>query len=187
MAVNLKGPVASYPINSRPAIPSLGIAAGAPALVRIPQMRQAAAAAKAERMAASQAGMGGAAKATFGGVLRQVLSPLGLLKTTGISALISFPLAAISNFMDLKQGNLTQKQFVVNTVADGFAYTAAGTMGSLVGAVVGSLIPIPFLGTALGMLGGLAVGSLLGKLYDDAVRPHFRQTVDATMSQAGLV
>lgn len=180
MAVSLNSPVVSYPPNSRPAAPPpVGLAAGAPAAVRIPQMRQAA--------AISSAKAGGMYQTTFGGVLKQILSPFSLFKTAGLSALLSFPLAAFSNFQDLQQGNLTKKQFAVNTVADGFAYTVSGTLGSVVGAVVGTLIPIPFLGTALGMLGGIAVGSLLGKLYDDQVRPHFRANVDSTLTQAGLL
>lgn len=179
MAVSLNSPVVSYPPNSRPAPPAMGLAAGAPAAVRIPQMRQAA--------AVSTLKAGGAYQTTLGGMIKQILSPFALVKTAGLSALISFPLAAFSNFQDLQQGNLTRKQFAVNTVADGFAYTAAGTLGSVVGAVVGTLIPIPFLGTALGMLGGIAVGSLLGKLYDEQVRPHFRANVDTTLTQAGLL
>ncbi|HEY9856421.1 MAG TPA: hypothetical protein V6D05_11830 [Stenomitos sp.] len=179
MAVNLGSPAIAYPPNSRPQSPSYGMAAGAPAVVRVPQMRSAA--------ALSSAKGGGLYKPSFGGTLRQLLSPFSFVKTAGISALFSFPLAAISNFMDMQQGNLTQKQFMVNTVADGFAYTATGTLSSMVGALVGTLIPIPFLGTMIGMLGGVAVGALLGKLYDDQVRPHFRQNVESTMTQAGLV
>lgn len=185
MAVNLNTPTA-YPPNSRPASPAAGLLAGAPAIVRIPQMRQNAIL-RLSKAASLSTAPGGVIKPTFMSVLREVLSPTNFLKTTGISALISFPLAAISNFLNLQQGNLTQKQFLVNTVADGCAYTVAGTLSSLVGAVVGSLIPIPFLGTAIGMAGGLAVGALLGKLYDEQVRPHFQETVSATMTQAGLV
>lgn len=178
MAVNLNGPVA-YPPNSRPAAQSLGLAAGAPAVIRVPQIRQAA--------AISSAKAGGVFKSSFGGILKQVLSPFGLLKTTGISALISFPLAAISNFLDLQQGNLTQKQFMVNTLADGAAYTAVGTLSSLVGALLGTLIPIPFLGSVIGMGAGLLVGGLLGKLYDDQVKPGFRQSVESTMTSNGML
>lgn len=179
MAVNLGSPAVAYPPNSRPPSPSYGMAAGAPAIVRVPQMRSAA--------ALSSAKAGGLYKPTFGGTLRQLLSPFSFVKTAGISALISFPLAAISNFMDMQQGNLTQKQMVVNTVADGFAYTATGTVASMVGALVGTLIPIPFLGTMIGMLGGVAVGALLGKLYDDQIRPQFRQNVESSMTQSGLL
>lgn len=179
MAVNLSSPAVAYPPNSRPPSPSYGMAAGAPAVVRIPQMRSAA--------ALSSAKAGGLYKAGMGGTLRQLLSPFSFVKTAGISALISFPLAAISNFMDMQQGNLTQKQFMVNTVADGFAYTATGTLASMVGALVGTLIPIPFLGTMIGMLGGVAVGALLGKLYDDQIKPQFRQNVESSMTQSGLI
>lgn len=188
MAVNLNTPVAPYPPNSRPAAPAAGLLAGAPAVLRIPQMRQNASLRLSKAAAASfSAPPGGIIKPSFASVLRQVISPVNFLKTTGISALFAFPLAAISNFLNLQQGNLTQKQFLVNTVADGCAYTVSGTLASLVGAVIGSLIPIPFLGTAIGMAGGLAVGALLGKLYDDQVRPQFQQTVSATMTQAGLL
>ncbi len=179
MAVNLSSPAVAYPPNSRPPAPKLGMAAGAPAIVRVPQMRSAA--------ALSSAKAGGLYKPSLGGTFRQLLSPFSFVKTAGISALISFPLAALSNFLDLQQGNLTQKQFMVNTVADGFAYTATGTAASMVGALVGSLIPIPFLGTMLGMLGGVAVGALLGKLYDDQIKPQFRQTVESSMTQSGML
>lgn len=187
MAVNLNTSVVSYPPNSRPAAPAAGLLSGAPAVLRIPQMRQNASLRLSKAAASFSAPPGGIIKPSFASVLRQAISPINFLKTAGISALFAFPLAAISNLMNLQQGNLTQKQFLVNTVADGCAYTVSGTLASLVGAVIGSLIPIPFLGTAIGMAGGLAVGALLGKLYDDQVRPQFQQTVSTTMTQAGLL
>lgn len=179
MAVNLGSPAVAYPPNSRPPAPKLGMAAGAPAIVRVPQMRSAA--------ALSSAKAGGLYRPSIAGTFKQLLSPFSFVKSAGISALLSFPLAALSNFMDLQQGNLTQKQFIVNTVADGFAYTATGTVASMAGALVGTLIPIPFLGTMIGMLGGLAVGALLGKLYDDNIKPQFRQNVESSMTQSGLL
>jgi hypothetical protein len=163
------------------------MAAGAPAVIRVPQIRHNASMDNFKTPDGMRAMMaGGAPKATFGSMLKQLLSPIGLLKTTGLSALISFPLAAISNYMDLQQGNINQKQFMTNTLADGAAYTLTGTLGSLGGALLCMLIPIPVVGPLVGILGGLAIGGLLGKLYDDQIRPQFRSSVNAAMTQAGV-
>lgn len=170
MAVN---GIPQYPINTRPQNLSMGVASAAIPVLRIPAMSTAAAISRAKSI--------GQYKTTFGGMLKQALSPFALLKSTLIGGVISFGVAGISNFMALRQGNLTQNQFLANTVADGLAYMAAGTIGSVVGGVLGSLIPIPFIGTALGIGAGALLGGLIGKMYDEQVSPQFRQQVEAQL------
>ena len=185
MAINSTPAAIPYPPNTRPPRPEAGLLAGAPALVRIGQMRQNASlrlSQDAWKVNPFNPPAGGTMRPTFGSILREVISPTNFLKTMGLSALLSFPLAAIADFMDLRQGNITQQQFVTDTITDGCAYTLTGTLSSLVGAVVGSLIPIPFVGTAIGMAGGVLLGSLLGKLYDDQIRPQLTQSLASSPS-----
>ncbi len=173
MAVNLNS--TPYPPNPRPTVktPPLGVVAGAvtPAL-RIGQMY------KAANLGASLSA-GTVTKAGLFGKLAQSLNPMGLLKSGLIGALISFPLAAIQNFLDLKAGNITERQFLAATVADGAAYTAAGVAGSTIGAILGSIIPVA--GTFIGMTLGAVVGMGLSQFYDSQFKPKMRQEVETAM------
>lgn len=173
MAVNLNS--TPYPPNPRPNVqtPPLGLVAGAATpVVRIGQMYKAAA-------LNASLGAGTIAKAGFFGKLMQGLNPVGWVKSGVIGALISFPLAALQNFMDLRAGNVTEKQFLASTVADGAAYTVAGVAGSAIGAILGSVIP--FAGTFIGMAIGSIVGMGLSHVYDTQFKPKMRQEVEAAM------
>jgi hypothetical protein len=173
MAVNLNS--TPYPPNTRPQVktPPLGVVAGAATpVVRIGQMY------KAATLNASL-GAGTITKAGLFGKLAQSLNPMGWLKSGLVGALISFPLAAVQNFMDLKAGNVTEKQFFAATVADGAAYTVAGVAGSTIGAMLGSIIPVA--GTFLGMAIGGIVGMGLSHFYDTQFKPKMRQEVEAAM------
>lgn len=173
MAVNLNA--SPYPPNVRPQMktPPLGVAgAAATPVVRIGQM------VKSANMNASF-GAGMITKAGMFGKLAQALNPMGLLKSGVVGALISFPLAAIQNFMDLKAGNVTEKQFFAATVADGAAYTAAGVAGTTIGALVGSVVPVA--GTFIGMVVGGLVGMGLSAFYEGQFKAKMRQEVEAAM------
>lgn len=173
MAVNLN--TTPYPPNTRPKVqtPPLGVVAGAATpVVRIGQMY------KAANINASMAA-GTFTKAGLFGKLAQALNPKGLIKSGVVGALISFPLAALQNFMDLKAGNVTEKQFLAATVADGAAYTVAGVAGSTIGAMLGSIIPVA--GTFLGMAIGGIVGMGLSHFYDTQFKPKMRQEVETAM------
>jgi putative exporter of polyketide antibiotics len=173
MAVNLNS--TPYPPNVRPQMqtPPLGVVgAAATPVVRIGQM------VKAANLNASF-GAGTLTKAGMFGKLAQALNPMGLLRSGVVGALISFPLAAIQNFMDLKAGNVTEKQFLAATVADGAAYTAAGVAGSTIGALLGSIVPVA--GTFIGMAVGALVGMGLSAFYESQFKPKMRQEVEAAM------
>lgn len=173
MAVNLYS--TPYPPNPRPTVktPPLGsVASGVTSAVRVSQMY------KAANLNASLAS-GTIAKAGFFGKLAQALNPMGLLRSGLIGALISFPLAAVQNFMDLKAGNVTERQFFASTLADGSAYTVAGVAGSTIGALVGSIIP--FAGTFIGIAVGGLVGMALSHFYDTNFKAQMRQEVETAM------
>jgi len=112
----------------------------------------------------------------IGARLAPFLNFKSLLKTTGISALFSFPIAALQNFLDMRSGNKTGKQFLADTLADGTAYTVAGTAGTVIGGVVGSIVP--FAGTAIGMVVGAAVGMGLSWLYDKFLKKSADSAVE---------
>ncbi len=116
---------------------------------------------------------------TFGAALMQALNPMNLFRSLKFGAIVSFPLAFIQNFIDHKNGKITQQQMLAGTVADGIGYTVAGTIGTVVGGLVGSIIP--FGGTLVGMLVGGGVGILLGSVYDQMFKPSFTQTMEAKM------
>ncbi|MNK49036.1 hypothetical protein D3C87_678770 [compost metagenome] len=173
MAVNLNS--TPYPPNTRPKVqtPPLGVVAGAVTpVVRVGQMY------KAATLNASL-GAGTITKAGFFGKFAQSLNPMGWLKSGLVGALISFPLAAVQNYMDLKAGNVTEKQFFAATVADGAAYTAAGVAGSAIGAMIGSIIPVA--GTFIGMAVGAIAGMAMSQFYDTQFKPKMRQEVEAAM------
>lgn len=177
MAVNLNS--TPYPPNIRPKVqtPPLGVVAGAATpVVRVGQMY------KAATLNASLSA-GTLTKAGMFGKMAQSLNPMGWLKSGLVGALISFPLAAIQNFTDLQAGNVTEKQFLAATVADGAAYTVAGVAGSTIGAMLGSIIPVA--GTFFGMVIGGIVGMGLSHFYDNQFKPQMRQEVQAAMFGGG--
>ncbi|MBM3275705.1 MAG: hypothetical protein FJZ00_11170 [Candidatus Sericytochromatia bacterium] len=112
---------------------------------------------------------------TMGGVLWQALNPAGLLRSTGISALIAAPIALIENLIEHSKGKTTTNQLVAGTVADTLGYTAAGVGGTVIGAMIGSVVP------GIGTLVGMAAGGLLSALYSKFIRPKAKATVEARM------
>lgn len=110
---------------------------------------------------------------------------VGALKSNfAISALLS----GVSNLYELMTGKVKPMQAAGNFVADTAAYTGIGAASTTVGGIIGSLIPIPFLGTALGIAAGAGVGLLLGKFYEDKVRTSFsgqvQQGIQSLMASA---
>ena len=84
--------------------------------------------------------------------------------------IISAVVAGASDLMDLVTGNSTPTQAAVTFGADTLAYTGIGATASGIGAALGSLIPIPFVGTAIGLVAGMG----LGYLYENMVRPEIK-------------
>ena len=171
-------PTTSYPPNTRPADQlSLGTAASIPAAFRVAQVRS--------NAALFNARSGGFFKPTFGSTLISALNPLSLLKSSAFSALFSFPIAVMANLPALRNGNQTTRQFTTAVVADGLAYTATSTLGAVGGALLAAIVPVPFLAGVVGMIGAVAIGSLMGQAYDQTIRPQFHQDVGAQLTAAG--
>ncbi|MNX92067.1 hypothetical protein D3C86_1241880 [compost metagenome] len=110
---------------------------------------------------------------------------VGALKSNFV---ISALLSGVSNLYELMTGKVKPMQAAGNFVADTAAYTGIGAAATTVGGMIGSLIPIPFLGTALGIAAGAGVGLLLGKFYEDKVRTSFsgqvQQGIQSLMASA---
>ena len=85
--------------------------------------------------------------------------------------------SAISNGISYFTGKATGKQAVSGFVADTGAYTAIGSASTFAGAALGTLIPIPFVGTAL----GIAAGMGLGYLYEKFVRKGLVKQVEGVV------
>lgn len=188
LPTNAPAPAAS-PVDpmARPGAHTLNVI-GAVAPVRmVPEMMNRAAASAVARSAdaglmlkASVDGIKGL-KPTFGAALGQALNPMNLFRSLKLGALISFPLAFVQNFIDMRKGQITQNQMLAGTVADGIGYTVAGSLGTAIGGLVGSIVPVA--GTLIGMLVGAGVGILAGEMYDKLLKPDFRKTVEAKMFQ----
>lgn len=189
MAINAYQPVAgSTPVvnpQERPGAHTLNVIGAVTPLKMVPDImnRAAFSAVKGSSDAglALRAGANGlqGLRPTFGAALWQTLNPMNIFRSLKFGALISFPLALIQNFLDMKDGKINQQQMLAGTVADGVGYTVAGTIGTMVGGLVGSIVP--FGGTLVGMLVGGGVGILLGEFYDKMFKPDFRKTVEAKM------
>ena len=132
------------------------------------------AAASTEATAVTQAATKTGAKGWFGKIF-------GGAKGNFIVAGI-FSLA--SNAIQLAQGKMSVKQFVALTVMDTGAYGLIGmgsaAAGGAIGAAVGTLIPIPFVGTALGFLAGLGIGFLGGMIYEKVLRNPVKDMLGGT-------
>ena len=101
----------------------------------------------------------------------------GALKRNFIFAGIT---SAVSNGIAYFTGKATGKQAVSGFVADTGAYTAIGSASTFAGAALGTLIPIPFVGTVV----GIAAGMGLGYLYEKFVRKNLISNVSGFVDQA---
>ncbi len=129
-------------------------------------------------MDAAGAGVGGAMSSVtsgVGGVISNALHSLpGLLKSNfAISGLMSL----FTNAIDFVQGKENGTQFLVDSACDTAAYTGIGATATMIGGMVGSVIP--GFGTIIGMGVGALVGFLGGKLYETYLRPSFTNAVQA--------
>ena len=102
----------------------------------------------------------------------------GALKRNFIFAGIT---SAISNGLAYFTGKATGKQAVSGFVADTGAYTAIGSASTFAGAALGTLIPIPFVGTVI----GIAAGMGLGYLYEKFVRRDLVKQVEGVVGGLG--
>ncbi len=94
------------------------------------------------------------------GVLSSVL---GALKS---NAIVAAAVSGITNGISFLTGKTSGQRAASNFVVDTGAYTAIGASSTLLGAALGTLIPIPFVGTAI----GIAAGMGLGYFYEKRLR-----------------
>lgn len=98
-----------------------------------------------------------------GSVVSGVLnSVLGALKS---NALVAAATSALTNGLSFLSGKTTGQRAAANFVVDTGAYTAIGASSTLIGAALGSLIPIPFVGTAIGIAAGMGLGYFYEKNF----------------------
>ncbi|MNK69654.1 hypothetical protein D3C87_890470 [compost metagenome] len=131
---------------------------------------------------ASASSIGGTVKGAFGGLFRNLP---GLIKSNFV---VSAILSGVSNLYEMATGKVKPLQAAGNFVADTAAYTGIGVAATSVGAMIGSLIPIPVVGTLLGAGVGALGGLLLGKFYEEKIRDKFsgtvQQSIQSVMSSA---
>ncbi len=121
--------------------------------------------------ASSISGIGSTVKGAFSGLFRNLP---GLIKSNFVVAAI---LSGVSNIYEMATGKVKPLQAAGNFAADTVAYTGIGVAATSVGAMIGSLIPIPVVGTLLGAGIGALGGLLLGKFYESNIRDKFSGTV----------
>lgn len=109
-------------------------------------------------------GAGGTVSGGVGGAIKNGFSAfVGALKS---NFLVSAAVSGITNLVELVKGEVTPQKAATGFAVDTAAYTGIGATSTMVGAALGSLIPIPFVGTAI----GIALGMGLGFLYEKTVR-----------------
>lgn len=114
-------------------------------------------------MGGAGGGVGGAISG-LGGALKQGLGMfVGALKS---NFLISAAVSGVTNLADVVMGKTSPQKAIATFAVDTAAYTGIGATSTMIGAALGSLIPIPFVGTALGIAAGIG----LGFLYEKTVR-----------------
>lgn len=149
-----------------------GMRMAAPVVNSVSQIKMAKDVFQGSRLTANAGVEGiGAVAGRFSGAFGGVFQTIG--KALKANFLTSALLSAISNVYELATGKVKPMQAAGNFVADTAAYTAIGATATTIGGFLGSLIPIPFVGTAI----GIGIGLLAGKLYEDHVRSKFSATV----------
>lgn len=99
---------------------------------------------------------------------------LGALKS---NALVAAAVSGITNGISFLTGKTSGQRAASNFVVDTGAYTAIGASSTLVGAALGTLIPIPFVGTAIGIAAGMGLGFLYEKTLRKPLSDKLAQTV----------
>ena len=132
-------------------------------------------------MVAGGTGLGGGFFSGIGSAISTSLRTLpGLLKSNfALAGLMS----VFTNAIDLFSGRSSFTKFVANTAGDTVAYTGIGATATMVGGLVGSLVP------GIGTIVGIGVGALFsyfaGKFYENKVRPSLNGAIQGQLE--GLV
>lgn len=107
-----------------------------------------------------------------------------ILKTFGAALksnfLVSAVVAAVSDGIGLVTGKLSAKRALTSFGVDTLAYTGIGATATTIGATLGTLIPIPFVGTLLGVAAGFGIGLLYEKLARKPLIDAAEQAVFST-------
>lgn len=97
----------------------------------------------------------------------------------------NFVFAAIGSFigdtLEFLNGGETANQAMAKFGADTLAYTGIGTAATAIGGMIGS-VTFPLIGPIIGM----AVGYLLGKLYETDFRPALSNAVETKIQSMGF-
>jgi hypothetical protein len=133
---------------------------------------------KASFMASIQAGPRNAG--IFSAFKNTFLNLGNVGRAIGSSALISLPIAVITNFMDWKAGRVTTDQRNALIVADAVGYTATGATSTLFAGMVGAT----FLGPVVGTIAGIGAGFFTGWVYEKFIRPRWGEWVHGAMYKA---
>lgn len=116
----------------------------------------------------SLAGAGGKIGSAFGNAMKT------FGKALKSNFLVAGVMSLIGNGIELATGKVSAKRAITGVGVDTLAYTGIGASATTIGAMLGSLIPIPFVGTLLGVAAGLG----LGVLYEKTVRKPAIDTVE---------
>lgn len=108
-------------------------------------------------------GVGGAVSGVGNAIKQGLGAFVGALKA---NFLISAAVSAVTNLADVVMGKTSPQKAIATFAVDTAAYTGIGATSTMIGAALGTLIPIPFVGTALGVAAGIG----LGFLYEKTVR-----------------
>lgn len=113
--------------------------------------------------------IGGGASGVLSGVGSAFRNAFGVFKgALKSNFLVAAAVSGVTNALDVIRGQSTPQRAIATFAADTAVYTGIGAASTTIGALLGSLIPIPFVGTAL----GIAVGMGLGFLYEKTFRQN---------------
>jgi hypothetical protein len=103
--------------------------------------------------------------------LRGLVTSLASLRFNAWAALILAPIEIYENYRFYQEGKRTLGEAVQDGVTDVAIGIASGTVGMAAGmefgAFAGSFIPVPGVGTAIGMVAGAAIGYGVGCLLNE--------------------
>lgn len=130
------------------------------------------------------AGMMGMQGPSIGTIFQGVMSQLGHIVET--SFITSALMAVVTDGYQLVRGRVSGDQAMADIAVDTVAYTGIGTAstvaGSTIGGYLGTLIPVPIVGTLIGMGVGALVGLGLGWAYEAWLRPSLTTSADSMIA-----
>lgn len=111
--------------------------------------------------------MGGGLSGALGGITGALKNGLSVFASALKSNfLISAVVSGVTNALDVVRGQSTPQKAIATFAVDTAVYTTIGAASTTLGAILGSFIPVPIVGSLL----GAAVGMGLGFLYEKTFR-----------------